>query len=247
MDFFNNIDENLNKGINNIKNIISNIGEMQNKFLESNIGQAINSGINIGIKAMLPNFIEDEVIAVKEAIITKGFKAGIDTAINEAISLGKTIQGIFTGKFDNVSQIKEATEKGGLIDSVSEILGSTIDLAKKEGLISKDTATALKKGKNAIMNTVENEIDNELSEQVASIEKLDKYIDKWKKYYEEQNFNNMEYQYKKIEENIENILPLEETIKKARVIENLHQLIKNNGKNFQLTQEEKELAEILTQ
>ena len=38
---------------------------------------------------------------------------------------------------------------------------------------------------------------------------------------------------------------MEENYKDTRIIENLHELIKNNGKNFELTEEEKELAEIL--
>ena len=38
---------------------------------------------------------------------------------------------------------------------------------------------------------------------------------------------------------------LESILKKARTVENLHELIKNNGKNFELNSNEKELAEML--
>ena len=55
----------------------------------------------------------------------------------------------------------------------------------------------------------------------------------------------MEKQYNKIEKELENVMPLENTINKARVVENLHSLIKNNGKNFNLSEEEKELAKKL--
>ena len=37
----------------------------------------------------------------------------------------------------------------------------------------------------------------------------------------------------------------ENTIKNARTIENLHELIKNNGKSFELSDEEMQLAELL--
>ena len=37
-------------------------------------------------------------------------------------------------------------------------------------------------------------------------------------------------------------MPLENVITKAKVVENLHNLIKNNGKNFNLSKEELELA-----
>ena len=50
---------------------------------------------------------------------------------------------------------------------------------------------------------------------------------------------------KKINNLLTKTLPLENTIKNARTIENLHELIKNNGKNFDLTSEELELAKML--
>ena len=52
----------------------------------------------------------------------------------------------------------------------------------------------------------------------------------------------MDKQFKKIEKELEKILPLENIITKARQLENIHNLIKNNGKNFNLSQEELELA-----
>ena len=97
------------------------------------------------------------------------------------------------------------------------------------------------------MKTIKAGVDNTLDNQVEAIEKLDKYITKWNKYYNEQNFVNMEYQYSKIEEYLKEVFPLEDVLKRARAVENLHELIKNNGRNFDLTQEEKELATMLAQ
>lgn len=97
------------------------------------------------------------------------------------------------------------------------------------------------------MKTIKTGVDNTLDNQVEAIEKLDKYITKWNKYYNEQNFVNMEYQYSKIEEYLKEVFPLEDVLKRARAVENLHELIKNNGRNFDLTQKEKELATMLAQ
>ena len=55
----------------------------------------------------------------------------------------------------------------------------------------------------------------------------------------------MEREYEKIRVKIKEIVPIESTIKTARTIENLQKLIKNNGKNFDLTQEQLELAKLL--
>ena len=52
----------------------------------------------------------------------------------------------------------------------------------------------------------------------------------------------MEKQYKKIEKELSNVMPLENVLTKARKLENLHQLIKNKGGDFNLSKEELELA-----
>ena len=125
-----------------------------------------------------------------------------------------------------MSQVKEAIKKGGLIDGISEVLNWGIDLAKENNLISKSTAKAIKKGKNAILNTVSNNIENSMTAQISSIEKIDKYTSKWNEYYNNQDFTNMEKQFKKIEQELQNVMPLENVLNKARVVENLHNLIK---------------------
>lgn len=55
----------------------------------------------------------------------------------------------------------------------------------------------------------------------------------------------MEKQYKNLQKELKKIIPLENTIKEARNIENLHTLIKNKGGKFNLTNEEIELAKKL--
>lgn len=248
-EFLNNFIEEGNKTLQRAKEVLEiqkeNFMEVQNNFLKSNLGQAVNAGIDIGLQAILPDVIEDEIIAVKDSLITEGFSAAIDTAVEESINLGKSAIGIVTGTFENVSQIRKAVDSGGLIDSISEILNSGIKWAKDKGYVKKKTANAIKKGKDTILKIIDKNVGEELENQVESIEKINGYIEKWQKYYEEQNFSNMEYQYKKIQENLEKVIPLEDTLIKARQVENLHELIKNNGKNFDLTIEEKELSRLL--
>ena len=154
----------------------------------------------------------------------------------------KVFCGIFTGKFDNMSQVKNVIKSGGLIDSVSDVLDWGIKKSKENGLINNTTASIIQKGKNTILNTVNNSIENNLTSQMESIEKIDKYISNWSEYYHSQDFSNMEKQYKKIERELGNIMPLENVITKARQLENLHELIKNKGGDFNLSKEELELA-----
>ena len=52
----------------------------------------------------------------------------------------------------------------------------------------------------------------------------------------------MELEYNKIKEKLEELVPLEDTLKKAHQVENLHTLIKNRGQDFNLSEEEIALA-----
>lgn len=72
--------------------------EKQKTFLETNLGQVINGGINLGLRAVLPDFIEDEIIEIKDSIIKDGFSAGIKTAIDNVIDLGKSVLRYFYRK-----------------------------------------------------------------------------------------------------------------------------------------------------
>ena len=51
----------------NSKNI--EIEKEQNNFLETTIGKIINTGLDVGIKFLLPDFVENEVIEIKDTII----------------------------------------------------------------------------------------------------------------------------------------------------------------------------------
>ncbi len=96
-----------------------------------------------------------------------------------------------------------------------------------------------------ILNNVESNIERNFNKQYEAIENMDKYINKWKDYYQNQDFNGMEKEYKKLEKQIKDIAPIEKTINEAKTIEVLHNLIKNNGQNFDLSSEELELVEKL--
>ena len=65
------------------------IVEEQNRFLDSRIGRVINQGIDFGIRAIFPNFLEDKVIGVKDAFINEGLNAAARQAVDSALELGR--------------------------------------------------------------------------------------------------------------------------------------------------------------
>ena len=237
----NDIEINSNIELDNLENL----DKQQNNFLESTLGQVIDSSVDLGLKAILPNFIEDEVIEIKDTLIKEGFSEAVNKAIDNAIDIGKSALGIVTGKFESVSQAEKAVEKGGIVDSISDVLDFTLDKVSDMGLLSKNITKVIKSGKDALIDNVSSDIKKEFKTQNKNIENLNKYNNNWKESFEAKDFSSMEKYMKKINNLLNKTLPLENTIKNARTIENLHELIKNNGKSFELTNEELQLAELL--
>ena len=233
----------LNNQVNN--NIDNNIVEEQERFLKTGLGKAVNTGFDIALRAVLPDLIEEQVINVKDVLMEEGLKEGFNTIVNSAVDLGKSAVGMFTGKFENTTQIENVVKKGGIIDLASEILDGAINLAKKKDLLDKSTASMLTKGKNIVLNSINDSVENMLTDQIKSVEKLETNIKNWREAYKEQDIKKMEKQYKKISNELSNIMPLENIIKEAREIENIHNLIKNNGNVFNLSDTQLELAKKL--
>lgn len=234
---------------NNLENNITEDNKIlernQTDFLQSNLWRIINTGLNTGIRMILPDLIENQIIEIKDALIKNGFKEGTKQAVSSAIDLGKSTIGIFTGNFESISQAQNAIKSGGIIDSISTILDYAIDKSINNRFISSDIGKIIKKGKNVIINSIESNIENNYNNQQNSIEKISKYSDNWKEYYKNKDFKGMEKEYNKIEDTMKKVLPIEKTIKQVREIENIHLLIKNNGHNFNLTKEQLELSKIL--
>ena len=226
--------------INNLNNEL-NLERKQNSFLDSMLGKAINTGIDIGLRTILPDFIEEQIIDVKDNFMNYGLKDGIKKTINDAINIGKSAIGIVTGDFKNVEQMQLAVKSGGIIDSVSELIDVTLNKMSQNGKIDNNIAKLIKQGKNTVLNSVESNIEKSFTNQINEVENLEKTISNWKKYYNNQDFKGMEKEFNKIEKELSNLVPLESILKEARYVENLHTLIKTNGNNFELSKAEKEL------
>ena len=169
----------------------------QKSFLETTLGKTINAGLDIGIRALLPDFIDEQIINLKDNLFEYGLKDGIKQTIDDAIDLGKSAIGIVTGNFENVNQMQSAVETGGLIDGISSLLDTVINKVRDSGLINYNVANTIKQGKDVILNNVESNIEKTFTEQLTSVEKTNTYINNWKEYFNNKDFNGMEKEYKK--------------------------------------------------
>lgn len=224
----------------------NNIENKKDNFLGDIIKDTINNAINIGLKSILPDLIEDEVINIKDALIKNVLKGGIDTAVDSAIELGKSAIGIFTGNFENMDQVNNAISQGGIIDTISNLIDNVTNKAYLSGNINLSVNKAIKSGKNILLNNITQNINNKIQEQNYSVQKLGNYVENWKEFYNNKDFENMEKEYKKLIKELNNAIPIENILKETRKIEVLHNLIKNNGNNFDITEEEKKLVDNLS-
>lgn len=219
----------------------------QTKFLETSIGKIVNTSLDIGLKIILPDFLENEVISLKDKILENGLKDGISKAIKSAIDVGRKISNISTEKFESISEVKETIEKGGLIDKISKKLEEVINVIEEKGTLTKKNAKKIKKEKNDILDTLSNKLEADFSKQIESSNKIEKYINNWQKYYEEENFAKMCKEFEKIKKENENMIPFEKTNKEINKIENIHNLINSKNGEFNLSEIEKELIKKLNQ
>ena len=149
-----------NKNIEIKNNIDNNLEVKQNNFLQTNIGKIINTAVNVGLRFVLPDLIEDEVIEIKDTMIEEGFKEGVNKAIEKSISLGKSTIGILTGNFENVNEMNNAVKNGGILDNVSNLIDNVVTKGNNKGKISDSTANMIKQGKKIIIDNISSNIES---------------------------------------------------------------------------------------
>lgn len=225
--------------------LVNEIKPQRNNFLGNVIGKTINNAVDMGLKVILPDLVENQVIDIKNALIENGLKAGIDEAIESVVEFGKSAAGIFTGNFENMSQVRVAVGEGGIVDTVSKILDKTIDQSTRKGIINNSVGRLIKNGKNIILENVENNIKNEIDIQDNMLKKLDRNLKEWKKCYENKDFEGMEKEYNEINSIKDQIIPIENILKETKRISGIHNLIKSNGHKFEISTLEEQLAENL--
>lgn len=218
----------------------------QSGFLQSTLGQVINFSVDTGLRAILPDIIENEIIDIKNTIINEGFSNGINEAIDSAIDFGKSALGVITGNFESIAQAEKAIEKGGIIDGISNVLDYTVDKVTELGVLPEQISNLIKNGKDAVLNNITSNIKQEFKSQSESVENLQSYTELWREGFDNQDLNQMQEYMDKIQSTLKEIMPIENLISEARQIENIHELIKNNGGDFNLSEEELELANILS-
>ena len=228
MELLENANEVGNKLINNIN---MNLENLQNNFLKTNIGQIANVAIDFGLRALLPDLVEDEVIEVKDALLTGGVNQAIDQAIDSAINVGKKALGISDKEFESIEQAKDSLKEGKIGDSISSVLDTAVSTLENSNIIPKNISKLIKDGKNIIMDNVDTGVNNEFENEIKALQKIQKYTNNWEKHYLNKDLEGMNKEFSKIEKQMKKILPLEKILKNVEKIQSINNLIKNSD-NF---------------
>lgn len=210
------------------KDIKENLNQIDNRFCEA-ITNTIDSIYNEILKAFLPDSIEDKVIKIKDQI-------GLS-------KLSKNVENLLRGFINNKGE-KDLTKRIKALD-IEKQTNTLISNIEDAFNLSINEINKLENNKKTISKKVEEQLNKEIKSYISTFEKNDQYISEWEKFYKSKDFKNMDKVYKKIEKNVKNIIPIEEKIKEVRELENLHLRIKMKGGDFNLTNEEIELAKML--
>lgn len=215
-----------------------NIEKEQKNFFDTTLGKVIDTGLDIGLRAILPDLIEDQVINIKNALIDNGINDGIHTAVDSIIDFGKSFSGIFTGKFDNIEQVETAIGQGGIIDTTSDLLDKAIIKIYQKGIIGSQIKNLITKGKDLILSNVSSNLKNEINLQEKSFSNIEENISNFNNFYNDKDFEGMTKEYNKIQSELKKLIPLENVLNETKRIDILYNLIKNNGHNFNLNENE---------
>lgn len=219
---------------------------LNNNFIQSTFGNVINSAVEKGIRALFPDYLEENIIDIKNNLINKDFTGLINNTIDTAINIGKNKLDNISENFQSIGQVSKIFKNEDFINGVSSVIDKALGTLSNKGFINEKIIEKIKDGKNTIMEKINSNVNNEIQEQTKKVEKMEKYNEKWKKAFEEKNFEKMEKNMKQIDKLKKQTIPIEKIINDANTIKNIHEIIKNNGNNFDLSDDILDLAKLLS-
>lgn len=219
------------------------IENLQKLNINPAIPRAANAALDLGLKAILPDFIENDIIEIKDAFIQNGFVAGLEESKEKAEEVYKSIKGIFSGDFDSVGEIKRLIQKNGILDTASMLVDKITKILVDKKIITKSTYNLIKAGKKEILEVLGGELNNYYKIDEYDLEKLQTQIQDWKESYKNNDYESMEKNAKKITQTLEKSNALEKILNQARTIEKAQKYIIQKVTIENLTKNEKKIIE----
>ena len=214
--------------------------------IELKLPEMLDNALDIGLRSVLPDFIEDDVIEIKNAFIQEGFISGIEQIVRKIENIINSIKSLFKGEFEDVDQIKKLVQKNGILSAGASLIDTISKQLLDKKIINKKTYNIIKTGKNKILKSLENELKKYYKEDDYSLEKINEYCQEWKEKYNNKDYEGMKETMNKISQKMEQNKSIENIIKKARTIEKIEKYIEKNGSIENLSESQKNFLKSLT-
>lgn len=214
--------------------------------IDLKLPEMLDNALDIGLRAILPDFIEEDVIEIKNAFIQEGFIAGIEQIVKKIEDIINSIKSLFKGEFEDVDQIKKLVQKNGILSAGSSLIDTISKQLLDKKIISKKIYNMIKTGKNEILKALESELLKYYKEDENSLEKLKEDCQEWKENYTNKDYSKMKETMNKISKKIEQNKLIENIIKEARNIEKIEKYIEKSGSIENLSDNQKKFIENLT-
>ena len=109
---------------------------------------------------------------------------------------------------------------------------------RQKGIIGSQIKNLITKGKDLILSNVSSNLKNEINLQEKSFSDIEENIANFNNFYNNKDFEGMTKEYNKIQSELKKLFPLENVLNETKRIDILYNLIKNNGHNFNLNENE---------
>lgn len=207
------------------ENKLINTVAKQNDNLNYILQNIINWSIDKGIKYLFPNLIGDKIVKIKNSILNSNTQEKITSGIQNIINMENKKSSISNKGNNDIQKIEEILNDPRTIEMLTEIVEKILN--NMDNVKIKD--------KSIVLKDIHKNLSKDITEQINSINNINNYSKDWYNFFEKENFNSMNKSFNKIKNELKNIAPIEEIIIKTKKIENLHELVKGKGGDFNIT------------
>ena len=95
-------------------------------FLRQLFGQMVNRGLDIGIRVVFPDFLENSIIEVKDAFIQEGLGSAVRTAIDQTMELGRQALDFVRRGFSSTPDAISVLDRGDVTGNISKTIDEAI-------------------------------------------------------------------------------------------------------------------------
>lgn len=197
----------------------------------------------LGLRAILPDCIENQIIDFKNNIFKNGLLDGLKSVFENVVDIGKNILRMNNISVpDKIVNIKDSILNSDFINTIGKELGKSLDSLINLKDSNNDIYNIINDNKEIIISNFKSNLNEEFKFQNKLFYNINNEISNWKENLSNENYEGMEKSFKLIQQYNSKIMPIDNIVKDINYIESIHKLLANNNS---ISSEELELAQKL--